>query len=269
MSEAFNSEVTIAEKENLAQTLARELKQPFQFEQGEESGFIKRYAVPPGWLVKEFDDEQYSPTPRRKTAKVTLHTADAFIDYVKRHGSLNYSTIWCGMITDRGFTLQAVINDNGETETEQNWPDHVARYTPSIAYEWELWNKYNGKICTQREFSEFIEENNKDIVQIAGSPSGKDMLEMALNFESCQEARFKTAIRLQNGGIQMTYVQDDNDATVQQMLAYSRFSIGIKVFDENGEGGNDKQPAHYRMDARLRYRAKDGARINFTVEFEK
>lgn len=75
------------------------------------------------------------------------------------------------------------------------------------------------------------------------------MLEMALSFEANQDMRFKSAIRLQNGGVQMSFVQDDDDQTLQKMQLFERFAIGIPVF-WNGDA--------YRIEARLRYRVRDG-----------
>ena len=78
--------------QNLAETLAKEMKSPVEII-SEPQGNIKRIALPDGWKLIEKDDKQYFPRPIRKTAKVKLHDADSFIDYIKRHGSLVDSTI--------------------------------------------------------------------------------------------------------------------------------------------------------------------------------
>ncbi|MDE2441598.1 MAG: DUF2303 family protein, partial [Betaproteobacteria bacterium] len=88
------------------------------------------------------------------------------------------------------------------------------------------------------------------------SPTGAQMLEMALTFEANQDMRFKSAIRLQNGGVQMSFVQDDDAQTLQKMSVFDRFSLGFPVF-WNGDA--------YRVDARLRYRVRDG-KLTFWFE---
>ena len=108
----------------------------------------------------------------------------------------------------------------------------------------------------QAGFASFIEENLKDIASVDGSPTGAQMLEMALTFEANQDMRFKSAIRLQNGGVQMSFVQDDDAQTLQKMQVFDRFSIGFPVF-WNGDA--------YRVDARLRYRVRDG-KLTFWFE---
>ena len=79
---------------------------------------------------------------------------------------------------------------------------------------------------------------------------------MALTFEANQDMRFKSAIRLQSGGVQMAFTQDDDAQTVQKMQVFDRFSLGFPVF-WNGDA--------YRLDARLRYRVREG-KLTFWFE---
>lgn len=233
---------------NIAETLAREMKQPFPIITGLDR--IKRMALPPGWSIDERNDEKHDSAPWRKVAKVRLHDADSFIDYTKRHGSLTDSTIWC--VADYkagkvGFTT--IINDHGEDPEKADWRDHRATFTPEFSEEWNRWFGKNKACFSQAEFAAFIEDNLKDIVSVDDSPTGAQMLEMALSFEANQDMRFKSAIRLQSGGVQMSFTQDDDAQTLAKMQMFDRFSIGIPVF-WNGEA--------YRIDARLRYRVRDG-----------
>ena len=238
------------EQTNIAETLAREMKQPIEII-SEPNGNLKRVALPPGWtMVEKDDDQKLLANPRRKLAKVRLHDAESFIDYNKRHGSLSDSTIWCladykaGKV---GFT--AIINDHGEEESQAAWRDHRATFSPEFSEEWNRWTGMHKKPFTQPDFAAFIEDNLKDIASMEGSATGAQMLEMALTFEANQDMRFKSAIRLQNGGVQMSFVQDDDAQTLQKMQVFDRFSLGMPVF-WNGDA--------YRLDARLRYRVRDG-----------
>lgn len=235
------------ETNNIAETLAREIKAPIEII---TAGDVKRVALPAGWTLHEKDDEKFLPAPRRKTARVSVADADSFVDYIKRHGSLADSTIWC--IADYragkvGFT--AIMNDHGEDETKPAWRDHRATFSPEFSEEWNRWTKLNKQAMNQTEFASFIEENIRDIATVEGSPTGANMLEMALTFEANQDMRYKSAIRLQNGGVQMSFVQDDDAQTLQKMQVFDRFSVGFPVF-----WGGDA----YRLDARLRYRVRDG-----------
>lgn len=242
---------------NIAETLAREMKQPIEII-SEPAGNLKRVALPPGWKLEEKDDDQkLLASPRRKIAKVRLHDADSFIEYIKRHGSLTDSTIWCVADYKAGkVAFLGILNDHGEDEAKAAWRDHRANFTPEFSEEWVRWIGMHKKPFTQAEFASFIEDNLKDIAATDNSPTGAQMLEMALTFEANQDMRFKSAIRLQNGGVQMSFVQDDDAQTLQKMSVFDRFSLGFPVF-WNGDA--------YRVDARLRYRVRD-SKLTFWFE---
>lgn len=245
------------EMTNIAETLAREMKTPIEII-SEPGGNVKRLALPPGWKLEERDDDKkLLANPRRKLAHVRLHDADSFVDYTKRHGSMNDCTIWCEADYKAGrVAFLAILNDHGEDEAKAAWRDHRAHFTPEFSEEWVRWVGQNKKQFTQAEFASFIEDNLKDIAATENSPTGAQMLEMALTFEANQDMRFKSAIRLQNGGVQMSFVQDDDAQTLQKMSVFDRFSLGFPVF-WNGDA--------YRVDARLRYRVRDG-KLSFWFE---
>lgn len=245
------------EMTNIAETLAKEMKAPVEII-SEAGGNMKRVALPPGWtLVEKDDDPRLLAAPRRKIAKVKMHDAESFIDYTKRHGSLTDSTIWC--IADYkagkvGFT--AILNDHGEEAWQAAFRDHRATFAPEFSEEWTRWTGKNKQLFNQADFAAFIEDNLKDIASVEGSPTGAQMLEMALTFEANQDMKFKSALRLQNGGVQMSFTQDDDAQTLQKMQVFDRFSIGFPVF-WNGDA--------YRVDARLRYRVREG-KLTFWFE---
>lgn len=249
------------EKENLAETLARELKSPIEVIEADCS-HVRRLALPPGWTVKEVDDERFDDAPRRKVARVRLLDADSFIDYVLRHGAAIDTTIWCQADYKAGrVDFSAIINDHGPSETSAAWRDHRAQFTPVFSEEWLRWTGSNKKVFSQSEFAAFIEDNLKDITSnpdVPGQvlPTGAQMLEMAISFEANQDMKFKSAIRLQNGGVQMSFSQDDDVQTIQKMQCFDRFAIGIPVF-WNGDG--------YLVEARLRYRVREG-KLTFWYE---
>lgn len=241
---------------NLAETLAKEMKAPIIFPDPIVD-CISRVAYPPGWQITQFDDEQYRDTPIRKKATVILTETPSFIDYIKRHGSLTTSTTWCKVNYSAGYVnFTAILNDHGETDDAPAWRDHQAKFTPEFSEEWKRWTKSNKNPFSQAEFAAFIEENLKDIASREGSPSGSQMLEMALSFEANQDMRFKSAIRLQSGGVNMSFIQTDDAQTVAQMQMFDRFTLGMPVF-----WGGDAYP----LEARLRYRQREG-KLTFYYE---
>ncbi|WP_213306081.1 DUF2303 family protein [Paraburkholderia sacchari] len=244
---------------NIAETLAREMKAPVEIGSNTAAA-VRRVAMPPNWKMQEYDDSKYLAAPLRKRATVQLRTADDFIGYAKRHGSLTDSTIWCEADYPKGeVAFTAIINDNGENPDKPAWRDHLARFQPEFSEEWKRWIGNHKKTMTQVDFAAFLEENSKDIAgptEGENLPTGAQMLEMALGFEATQDFRFKSAVRLSNGGQNLSFVQDDDDQTLQRMQLFERFQLGIPVF-RNGDA--------YRVDARLRYRVRD-AKLTFHYE---
>lgn len=243
---------------NIAETLATELKAPIQLE-ANDIPHLSRFALPAGWTIIEKDDEEKLAGPRRTFGTVYLQDMDSFIKYTKRHGSLNNCTVWCRAEYLAGkIAFTSILNDDGGADNQPQWRDHRAAYSPLFSEEWKRWLGRNGsgKPFTQFDFASFIEENNKDIVSKNGSPTGGEMLEMALNMEANQDVKFKSAIRLQNGGVSLNYVADDDHHTITKMQMYERFTLGMPVF-WNGDA--------YQVDARLRYRVRE-SKLTFWYE---
>lgn len=82
------------------------------------------------------------------------------------------------------------------------------------------------------------------------------MLRMAIDFEAKQDMRFKSALRLQSGGVDLAFVQQEDNGTLEKMKLFDRFAIGIPVFWGD---------AAYRVEARLRYRVREG-KLSFWFE---
>lgn len=95
---------------------------------------------------------------------------------------------------------------------------------------------------------QYSEYNLKDIASVGSQPTNAQMLEMALTFETNQDMRFKSAIRLQSSDMKMNFVQDDDTQTPQKMQVFDWFFMGFSIFWNND--------AH-RIDARLRYCVRD------------
>ncbi len=243
--------------DNIAETLAREMKMPRVLIDQINQGHMY-IGLPPGWNGTTLDLEKLLPVPRRKIANVILTDADTYVDYIKRHGSLAYATLWCKADFIKGVLgFLAILNDHGEEESQQHWRDHKATYIPEKSVEWTTWIGKTGTAMSQTDFALFLEENMKDIASSDGMPTGAAMLQMAIDFEAKQDMRFKSAVRLQSGGVRMEYVADEDKNTVESMKVFERFQIAIPVLRDD--------TARYPVTARLRYRQRDG-KLQFWYE---
>lgn len=240
-------------QENIAETVAREARKPFEI-----SGDKEYIALPEGWGLE--DCEKMLPSPRRKKASVLLADSEGFIDYLKRHGSLASATVWCEADYTRGIvSYTGIINDHEEASDGQQWRDHIAKLSPAKAVEWVRWLGKDRQKFSQADFACWIEDNMGDIATAEGFPSGTAMLTMATNLEIAQDSTIKSAIRLQSGGVRMEYIEDSNAETVKSMEVFSKFALGLPVF----WGG-----AAYMVEARLKYQLKAG-KVDFWYELNR
>lgn len=254
-------------KKNLAETLAEVLPKASQLgiitpPSNAQGLSIVHYAVPKGTEVKEIkvDLEHLLPAPRATKAHANLAGPADFLAYVKRHATEN-TLVWCDF-NPQNYKLKftAVIDEHAKSAP--GWRRHTAELDPLMSAEWKLWKgEWDRKSMPQTPFAEFLQENGTDIASTdesakAGYPSALQMLTMATNFVMNEERQFKSSVRLQSGGVRLTYVADPDKGTTDDMAMFEKFQIGIPVF--HGAGA-------WAIDARLKYRNNSG-KLSFTYE---
>jgi uncharacterized protein YfdQ (DUF2303 family) len=250
------NELSSIDSPNIAATIAEISAKPSQVA---ESDYGRLFAVPEGYRL-ETDQalHQLNSTPHRKAGAVQLRTVESFVQYVNQHRQPQ-TQIYVVVTPDNAanpLVATAVFNDHGfEAESDEpGWRDFRAVFQPDSSAEWKTWITSNGKRMSQVQFATFIEDNLKCFAG-AGTdggddfPSGGAMLQMALAFEASQDKRIKSSVRIQSGGIQLEYVDNDDAATVSRMQAFDRFRLGLAPFWRG---------AAYPLESRLRYRNSGG-----------
>lgn len=244
------------EGENIAQTLARELPKPEVVnEDGTGGGTVLQIAVPGSMKLVEVDNERLLPGPRR--AKSAPHFGDhkSFLAYISRHAAPS-TVVWCNF-NPQTFALdfRAVLDDH--QLTQPGWRGHSAIFAPDFSAEWKAWEGSNTKPMAQVTFAEWLQEHGDDINSGAeGMPTSLAMLKMATEFVANEEHVLKSAVKLQSGGVRLTYVADADTNTQATMEVFEKFALGIPVFHGCGAWG---------MNARLKYATSQG-RVNFRYE---
>ena len=198
--------------------------------------------VPEGYLIEDYEPDYVKPA--RKKLAVVLHDADSFARYVVDYGNAN-SRIFADVLN----TAFKAILDYHELGGDggAHYCEHVALYRCPKTPEWTTWTENSGKGKTQQQFAEFIENNLPDIVD----PPGGQVLEVARTLEARKDVRFASSIRLNDGQSQFTYEDDIKGSAAKGQLSIpEKFTLGLSPF---------QGCAPYRLEARLRYRIKDGA----------
>lgn len=212
-------------------------------------GELPLLMTPDGYTAKLLDNlEKHLPAPLRKIGKAELDDLDSFVWYVKEHGSLSNCRIYTAVDYKTGsLTFKAVFNDHEQESAA--WRDFTAVFAPEMSLEWLRWSACNKKTFSQAEFASFIEDNMPEIATIDGLPTGSDMMQLATNFEATSEKKFKAGTRLQTGGVSIEYIDQEDAGTLARMQVFEKFALGMPIYF-NG--------AAYRIDARLKYRIREG-----------
>lgn len=213
-------------------------------------------AVPEGYKIHDL--ENLLPAPARKRASVTTTDTDSFILYTKKHGASDTCAIYADIDAEASrFNLIGVLNDHGASAEASQWRDHRCNFQPTQAVEWKRWLSKNKQSFNQADFATWLEDNLADIANVDGMPTGADILKMSLGFEANAEKRLRSKINLQSGGVQFEFVEDEDKDTRTKMQVFERFTLGLPVFDGSASA--------YPLEARLKYREKDG-KVTFWYE---
>ncbi|MFZ1875036.1 MAG: DUF2303 family protein [Chania sp.] len=205
--------------------------------------YIPTAVIPEGHSVVSL--EQYRVQPAFIRQKVDLISASSLIAYVKKYQDQR-TVIFADKVKTR---INAVLDYHSAPDCPE-WGKHTAVYDCPFSDEWKEWTESNKKGMGQTEFAEFIENHIQNIAPVSDTysgPSGTELLEMVLVFQETRKSEFKSVRRLQDGTFQMAYT-DEKDGGGNASLP-EKISLAIAPF-HNGNA--------YQVDARIRYRLRDG-----------
>ena len=186
--------------------------------------------------------------PKRIEQQPSFLETGSFTAYVKRFKTEN--TLVFANVTETGADFTAVLDYHGAApELNPDYCRHVARFSAVETPEWKVWKQYNRKAMNQVEFAVFLEDNASLFVD----PSGAELLELVRSLHGHRNARFNTALRLDNGAYSVSYdeevvVKGSAQARSGDMELPPIIKAGVAVF----QGG---QP--YEVVARLKSRVEE------------
>lgn len=222
------------------------------------------YAVVPD-NCKVLSLEHLLPYPTRARGRVEVADDSSFIAYVNGHKWPGRTTIYVDMDSQSSkISLVSVLDDHSRedvdnTAEEPGFREHLCVMNPKHSVEWTRWIGNNKAPMSQAEFATWLEDNLPDIADVAGMPTGAEMLKMALGFERNAEKRLNSRIDLQSGGVRFEWIDDETKDTRTSMEVFKRFTIGIPVFDG--------AKVAYPIEARLKYREQPGGgKVSFYYE---
>ncbi|WGM21839.1 DUF2303 family protein [Paenarthrobacter sp. OM7] len=213
--------------------LAQQAHEPSEL----EAGKLYLVATSDGG-VKQIDTLDYATTPLRKKGVNIVANFESFQQYLDKHGRSGETEVTAN-VTQSIFT--AIVNA-GDDE-HPGWADHSVTLRLTKSPEWQRWAALSGKLISQTEFAEFIEDNAKDIFD----PSSGEILEIAQSLQVKRGVEFESGTRLSDGNVQFGY-RETTTATagaVGQLTIPEKITLGLRPF----KGGEQ-----YKVEALFRYR---------------
>lgn len=200
--------------------------------------------------------EKWRVAPERKKGTANTLTLDAFIDLVNRHKT-EHSAVFA-KTSWPGPSLVAVIDYHEKANGTPAFGQHRILYPFPITDEFNAWMAKDGKVMSQHDFAEFIEDR---IAEIASADQADDkvysdlfqtpfatpaeMMMLSRGLEVHVSSAVKAQHKLSTGEAEIVFTeQHDSKVTVPGL-----FMVNVPAFLD---------AAPVRLPARLRYRASGG-----------
>src|SRR5205814_7121671 len=101
-----------------------------------------------------------------------------------------------------------------------------------MSAEWKAWKFKDRQAFAQVAFAEFIQDHEDDIATANGLPTSLQMHQMCTEFVANEDRSLKSSVRLQSGGVRLTYIADPDAGTTETMQMFEKFALGIPVFHD-------------------------------------
>lgn len=151
--------------------------------------------------------------PMRINHHFTTTDYASFTAYIARFSpSTDGQEHFCCLSGDgKGPGLQAhYIFDGHSSDGTPGNREHSASFIPATSVEWERWTSNSGRLLTQSEFAEFIENNIPDIhvpKDDKDSPSGGAMLSMAKELQLTSSMEVDSRVDRASGGVSFQFIE--------------------------------------------------------------
>ncbi|RFA12127.1 hypothetical protein B7R22_16990 [Subtercola boreus] len=147
--------------------------------------------------VRVVDTDEYANTPRRAIASRVVTDAASFVKYIEKHGT-EATEVWADTSNS---AVVAVIDAHEGAGKPAGWQGHELELKLEKTQSWLAWNALNGKLVSQLDFAEFIENRTLDVKE----PDAATLLEVAHKFVVKKGVDFESGERSQDGQTRLEY----------------------------------------------------------------
>lgn len=201
--------------------------------------------------TKVEDLEHLLPVPRRKRAKLQFDEPESFIRYVNQNKGAETR-----IFASNRCAFEAILDYHGHGPVQQpSWCEHRASLGLSLSQEWQVWNSRDRQWFGQKDFAEFLEDHQIDVI----NPPGAELLDIALTIQADTSIEFLSGMRLQDGSCNLRYktTVGAKAGAAGELEIPAALTIQIPIY----RGASVRQ-----IDAKLRYSIADGkARFQYLI----
>lgn len=216
-----------------------------------EPGHVHAFHTPNGVERIDLTGDAYRTSPARKSGTTVVWDVPSFAEYFGKHSD-QHSEVYADA---RNLEVAAVLD--AHEPTAARWGGHRLHLQLRKTPEWQAWAVNNGRLMSQEEFAEHLEDHCAELV----APPAAEMLEVAQSIQAASKVDFKSGTRLASGQRQLEYVETVTAKAGQrgQLTIPDTFEIGLVPF----EGGHP-----YRVTARFRYRisGEGGLKLGYRLD---
>lgn len=201
--------------------------------------------VPDGYRIEHLPWERVRERPFAKRAERNFADLDSLVAYVQKHVEPGATEVY---VTPGGTGWHAFVEaviDEHSTDAA-GWGDHRASVHLPQSVQLRTWVAKNDTYLDQIAFAEFIEANVADIIE----PEAAELLEVVSSLQATNKVAFSSAVRLDNGQVQVKYHEDISATAGRESTLEipQEFKIAVPVFEFG---------TRYAVKARLRYRVRE------------
>ncbi|MEY8565157.1 DUF2303 family protein [Corynebacteriaceae bacterium 7-707] len=152
--------------------------------------------------IKVSTHENLLPRPFRARGTSYVTSVSSFVEMTGRFGT--QETIVFNDEEKRSLTAVLNYAHDVDDHDPRGWGDHRVEYTALHSPEWKKWAAADGRLMTQRDFAEMLQDLRHTIVD----PTAADIVQIARTFTATRTANFESGVRLESGDVQFSYVQE-------------------------------------------------------------
>ena len=186
--------------------------------------------------------------PKRIKQSPKFLDCSSFTDYVNKFKS--GETLIFARVTETSAEFVAVLDYHAaKPKPSPAYCHHTASFATLETPEWKTWLQANRVAMDQVAFATWLEDNQQLFVE----PAGADLLELVKSLHGHKNARFNTALRLDNGSYSVGY---EEEVVVRGVATAKSGEVELPAIIKTGIAPF-QGASNYEVTARLKTRVQD------------